>query len=179
MSLVFATQLTAVATLALAVLALATAVLAGLAYLKQSREVSLLLEQAKRDTNERRRAQARSVFLAARDDEQFVRVQVHNASDLPIYYAQIEYSSKPESEEYLGMVMPGKNVSNTHRLPAEDALDSVTLTFRDAAGVYWSRMPNGSLWEVPSQSRPMTPAEKSLARAFRERMGLPPRPEKS
>lgn len=69
MSLIFATQLTAIATLALAVLALAVAAFAGLAFRKQSQEVALLLEQNKRDTDERFRAQAARVFLAAPRDE--------------------------------------------------------------------------------------------------------------
>ena len=65
MSLIFATQLTDVATLALAASALAAAVLAGLAFRKQSQEVGLLLEQNRRDTEERHRAQAARVFLSA------------------------------------------------------------------------------------------------------------------
>ncbi|HUC21325.1 MAG TPA: hypothetical protein VMA73_01330 [Streptosporangiaceae bacterium] len=43
MSLIFTTQLTAVATLALSTLALAAAILAGLAFEKQSQEIGLLL----------------------------------------------------------------------------------------------------------------------------------------
>jgi hypothetical protein len=65
MSLLGATILTAIATLALAVLAFITAIFALLAFRKQSQEVGLLLEQNKRDTDERRRAQAARVFLAA------------------------------------------------------------------------------------------------------------------
>lgn len=89
MSEIYSVQLTAVATLALAVLALATAVLASLAFLKQSREVGLLLEQNKRDTDERRRAQASRMFLAVSRDEARPNPYVHNASDLPIYEAKI------------------------------------------------------------------------------------------
>lgn len=76
MSEIFSVQLTAAATLALAVLALLTAVLAYLAWRKQSREVSdqakILRLQAEelgqaaaereREANERRRAQAELVY---------------------------------------------------------------------------------------------------------------------
>jgi hypothetical protein len=49
MSLIFATQLTAVATAVLAVFASATAVLAALALAAQSREVGILLGQSTRE----------------------------------------------------------------------------------------------------------------------------------
>lgn len=84
MSLIFATQLTAAATLALAVLALATAWYASRAYLAQSnqlqdqislnkeqtgvlelqaRELEESLAERKREREERRRAQASRVFI--------------------------------------------------------------------------------------------------------------------
>lgn len=62
MSLIFATQLTAVATLALAVLALATAVLAFLAWRKQSKEVSdqaEMLDLQRRQLAEQERTSAK------------------------------------------------------------------------------------------------------------------------
>ena len=62
MSLIAAAQLTAVATTILALFAIVTAVFAFLAFLKQSREVGLLQEQAAREARERRRAQAAKVF---------------------------------------------------------------------------------------------------------------------
>jgi len=68
MSLIFATQLTAVATLALAVLALAAAILAGLAFRKQFQEVGILIAQNRehqlaleRDAAERHREHASRV----------------------------------------------------------------------------------------------------------------------
>jgi hypothetical protein len=48
MSLIFATQLTAVATAALAVLALAAAIVAGIALRKQSRELAILIAENRR-----------------------------------------------------------------------------------------------------------------------------------
>lgn len=160
MSLIFATQLTAVATAALAVLALAAAVLAGLAYLKQSREVSLLLEQAKRDTDERRRAQAAKVFLGAPPDTGLlVSPYARNASDFPIYDVRIRFST-PSGEvsqaEHLGTIMPGEIAAAERQLPASEAATYTILTFRDAAGIRWIRLPSGSLWEPGSRELPDT-----------------------
>jgi len=79
-----ATQLTAVFTAVLGVGAIVTAILAGLAFRKQSQEFGLLLEQNKRDTDERRRAQAARVFMgAARGEVRLVNPYVRNASDSP------------------------------------------------------------------------------------------------
>jgi len=62
MSLLGATILTAYATLALAILALTTAVLAGLAFLKQSREVRAIERQVT-DAQEVTRQQAELIKL--------------------------------------------------------------------------------------------------------------------
>jgi hypothetical protein len=92
MSEILSAQLTAGATLALAVLALAAAVLAGLAFWRQSQEVGLLLQQNKRDADERRASQAARIFLAVSRDEKpdehgGVHPFVRNASDFPAYDA--------------------------------------------------------------------------------------------
>lgn len=158
MSEIYAVQLTAVATLALAVLALVTAVLAGLAFLKQSREVGLLLEQNQRDTDERRRAQAARVFLGAPHTPGFpLSPYVRNASEFPIYDARIRYGTPDgglSDPEYLGTVMPGDTTSAEHRFSdADEALKYTALTFRDAAGIRWIRWPDGALWEPNSRAR--------------------------
>lgn len=157
MSLIFATQLTAAATLALAVLALVAGVLAGLAFWRQSQEVGLLLGQAKRDTDERRRAQASRVFLAApRDEVRLVSPYAHNASELPVYNAEIRYGGPDgglrvlSESEILGMIMPGETASATRQFPADEALKFALLTFRDAAGLRWVRSPEGALFEWTS-----------------------------
>ena len=67
MSLIFATQLTAVATVALAALALAAAIVAGIALSKQSRQLAILAEQDDRDIAERHRAQAARVYTFVAD----------------------------------------------------------------------------------------------------------------
>lgn len=81
MSEFFSEQLTAVATLALAIFALAAAVLASLAFRKQSQEVGLLIEQNQEDADERRRAQAARVFLGVPPEGDPVRPYVKNASE--------------------------------------------------------------------------------------------------
>lgn len=156
MSVTFSTQLTAIATLALAVLALAAAVLAGLAYLKQSREVGLLLEQNKRDTGERRRAQAARVFLVVRPGHGApINPYAQNASDLPISEVRIWHPGSeggpPEYQDF-GVIMPGDTAQSTHEPPAGQDLEYVALTFRDAAGFPWLRWPDGSLMEHYSPS---------------------------
>jgi hypothetical protein len=104
MSLLAATQITAIATVVLALGAIITAWFAIKAFGKQSKEVSLLQQQADRDIDQRRRAQAAQVFVECRPvateiagtmEEAMVRtgndvpephiVKAHNASDLPIY----------------------------------------------------------------------------------------------
>lgn len=172
MSLIFATQLTAVATLALAVLALAAAVLASLAFWKQSQEVGLLLEQNKRDIDERRRSQAARVFLAAPvDPVQMVSPYAQNASDFPVYNAQIWYltPSGVSDPEDLGMIMPGTAGIATTPFSSRDALTDTVLTFRDAEGLLWIRMPDGILLE---QTR-ATPRDSILAAAGTSQPALP------
>jgi len=162
MSLIFATQLTAVATLALAILALAAAGFAGLAFWRQSQEVRLLQQQNKQDIDERRIAQAARVFLAAQEEPPFmVSPRAHNASDLPIYDAQIWYAEPGgvSGPEEVGMIMPGHAARAEQSFSFKDALKTFTLTFRDAAGVLWVRLPDGHLTE---QAGP-TPRDSILA----------------
>jgi hypothetical protein len=156
MSLLGATILTAIATLALAVFAFITAIFAWLAFRRQSQEVGLLLEQNKRDTHDRHRAQASRVFLAVDHDEaRHVSPYARNASDLPVYDAWIRYpgpgSGRPQSED-LGTIVPGGTVSAARLFSYTDLdLMSAALMFRDAAGVHWARWPNGILAEIGSQ----------------------------
>jgi hypothetical protein len=100
MSEILSAQVTEVATLALAILALAAAVLAGLAFWKHSQEVGLLLEQNKRDTDQRRTSQAAQIFLGVPRDEKpdetrGVHPYVRNASDFPAYDVGIAFSMDP------------------------------------------------------------------------------------
>src|ERR1700729_1739148 len=103
--------LTAVATAVLAVFAIVTAWYARKAFRKQAEEVGLLLEQNKRDTEERRREQAARVFLGAPPDTGvLVSPYARNASDLPVYQVRIRYfepdNPLPQPDE-LGVIAPG------------------------------------------------------------------------
>jgi hypothetical protein len=147
--------LTAIGTAVLAVFAIVTAWYARKAFRKQ--------------------AQAARVFLAApRDDAHLVSPHVHNASELPIYDAKIRFGSPDAGlSETLGMIMPGDDVPAARQFPADQALQSAFLTFRDAAGVPWARMSDGMLFETfppPEQPTTRIPSEWETLRAPRTRI---------
>src|SRR5947207_8597068 len=152
MSLIFATQFTAVATAVLAAFAVITGIFAFLAYRKQSQEVGVLLKQNEREADERQRAQAARVFTGApRDQARLVRAYVQNASHAPVYDVQLFYSrsdSKFSGPDDLGVIMPDEVISGSRDFSANDALAKTWLTFQDAAGVYWVRNPLGTLREL-------------------------------
>jgi hypothetical protein len=152
MSLIFATQLTAVATVALAVFAFAAAILATLAFRKQSQEVAVLLKESKREAADRRRAQAARVFtgetpLGPRGLVRFARAE--NASDFPVFDVQSWYSRDGDLTEYRdhGVILPGQYSDVWGGRNNADAIAHTVLAFRDAAGVRWIRMPDGTLKE--------------------------------
>jgi hypothetical protein len=149
MSLIFATQLTAVATLALAVLALAAAIVAGIALSKQSRQLAILAKQDDRDIAERHKAQAARVYTVVQDKRpQYSHPYAQNGSDFPVYDAQF-WRARPDgltAPENLGMIPPGGRVVLNAQIRYADALGTI-LTFRDAAGASWIRMPDGTLEE--------------------------------
>lgn len=196
MSVVFATQLTAVATLALAVLALATAILAFLAWRKQSREVSDQAEMLKlqagelrqvsaereRGALERRRAQATLVYMTIEYNPEEMRhaTRVHNTSGQPVY--DIELCLDNRADQRLPVLLPGE----THTWEGLGTAYSsgerpVWITFRDSAGIHWTRHPDGrrrsfalrlrftrrrsaqSTWYCYSHARPAVTATGSLS----------------
>jgi hypothetical protein len=162
-----ATLLSAIATVVLAVFAIVTAGYARRAFIKQSQEIGILLEESERDKAERRMAQAARVFLAADPDAvRLVRPYVKNASDFPVYDARISYTDLDDTadREYLGMIMPSGTRSAAREFSSDlDALDCTSVTFRDAAGVWWTRMPRG---ELRDESFPAALSGASLAAAF-------------
>jgi hypothetical protein len=149
MSLIFATQLTAVATVALAVLALAAAIVAGIALGKQSRQLAILAKQENRDIAERYKAQAARVYAAVEDKRpQYSRLLAENGSDFPVYDAQF-WRPRPDGltgPDNLGMIPANGRVTLGRPVYYEDLAKTV-LTFRDAAGARWIRMPDGTLEE--------------------------------
>lgn len=179
MSEILAVQLTAVGTLALAVFALATAVLAYMAWRKQSREVrdqtEMLKVQAEqfrqstadreRDAMERRRAQALLVYL----EEQYVppaydldpytmTARVYNTSQQPVYGLRFRWhvDDQPTDRElWHGSLMPGTSDEDTYE-PGDVAPGRVSamVGFCDRAGVWWSIWADGRLEEMPKPSPP-------------------------
>jgi len=205
MSLIFAIQLTAVATAVLAVFAILTTIYAVRAFRKQSQEVSdqasMLqvqseqlaeqrkvnerqtevlelqanelresLEERKREAVDRRSAQASRVSLAVKmldtgrtagDDRNGFRLEatVVNASEQqqPICDVRLYYYRGPEgygmpNPELLGTVLNWeKEIRHRDYLPGSAPEDcGAVLTFRDAAGIRWTRMPDGALSEQSS-----------------------------
>jgi hypothetical protein len=158
------TWIIAIATLGLLIGAIITAVYAARAFGTQTEEVGLLIEERKREVDERRKAQAAQIFTGAPRPAEFGTVPyARNASDSPIYDAQFWYSDLPDPDD-LGMIPPGEEISGSGRViysSAENAISDLILTFRDAAGFQWIRMPDGALSE---QSRPTARESVQAAR---------------
>lgn len=128
MSLLTATQITAVASAILAGGAIVTAIFAILAFGKQSKEVALLQQPAKRDIDERRRAQAAKVYLEVntRAPAEVVQVdpdqpepeplpwlftaKVINTSNLPIYKVTITWIPAGYSAKRTVGLIPAKDL---------------------------------------------------------------------
>jgi hypothetical protein len=152
MSLIAATQINGVATAVLAVFAVVTAVFGFLAFRKQSAEVRLLQEQARRDAEARRRAQAAKVFvtIGGQTPDTADLVRVVNSSDQPIY------DPAPSWADDAGLpglphLMPGEEHRFFAATPAAATVPPVVrLDFRDAAGLHWRTTSRGDLAEPPS-----------------------------
>jgi len=174
MSLIFATQLTAVATVALVVLALAAAIVAGIALSKQSRELTILARQNDRDIAERHQAQAAQVFIGVEDrPPRYARRYAKNGSDFPVYDAQL-WQADPgvlSDPEGIGMIPPGSVAESGRQISYQEALETTVLTFRDAAGARWIRMPDGTLKEQEHDT-----ARDSILAAFGQALPSPADP---
>lgn len=156
-------------------LALATAVLALLAWRKQSGEVrdqaDMLRLQAEefrqlsadrqREAQERRRAQAMQVYMwqmgpVTKDGVidgrvEHVAAYVRNTSEQPVLNLRITWLSA-HGEAVIHTVrvaplMPGET-EESQGLPGGLA---VTAIFRDRAGLWWRAYPEGKLEEIPPQ----------------------------
>jgi hypothetical protein len=170
MSLIAATQITAIATVVLALGAIITAWFAIKAFRKQTQEVALLQQQAERDIDQRRRAQASQVFLELRSlaTKEFVTsgdppepygASAHNLSSLPVYQLSVIWTgwyepcrdpigrliSASELQPLANRLMPGKTTTARHT--PENAVPHPWLLFRDAAGVEWLTDTDGHLIE--------------------------------
>jgi hypothetical protein len=115
-------------------------------------------EVLQRDAFDRRRAQAARVFISApREPNPPVDPQVKNASDFPIYEAELWYllSGGLSRPEYVGTILPGEDPCGKQQdFPPKEARSRTTLTFRDANNVWWIRMRRGVLKELTAPPTP-------------------------
>jgi hypothetical protein len=151
MSLLLATQITAVATAVLAVFAVVTAWYARRAYQGQSAELTLLQEQAGRDIGQRRRAQAAKVFVTVGGRPPLGRntVQMHNASEQPIYDLVASWAENADPVR-LPFLLPCDLYGFVAEWQDADGnMPPVWLEFRDAAGLRWRTTSRGELGELP------------------------------
>jgi len=168
MSSDLATEITAIATAVLAAFAIITAVVAYMAFRKQTQEVGILQQQMKeqqevlaREARERHRAQASRVFISlAAPEQRPARFNVANTSEQPVYDAEIRWRYKtaryPQIKHtQLGTIMPGDRHSieiqphpQAERVRPDPDDDFTTLIFRDVAGAMWTRRLDGDLREL-------------------------------
>jgi hypothetical protein len=144
MSLIFATQLTAIATAVLAAGAIVTAIFAILAFRKQSqevhdqaeelrvqsevlevqsRELNLRQEQREREADEQRRSQAARVtaWLTHREPDGLSKAHISNDSDQPVFDVRTSfYYMRKKARRRLGGHRPRKTAPrrNHMRLPS-------------------------------------------------------------
>lgn len=171
MSLEVSTEVLAFATVALAFFAAVAAFFAWRAFGKQSAEVELLQDQAKRDIYERRRAQASHIFLTREiktiltagpesgDGEtainETVKVRCKNTSDQPVFDVKFTWywaDFPPEGREgkVVPVLLPGLDVTDNEPpfVVSPTATPTADVTFRDAAGVIWRRDLRGELVDL-------------------------------
>jgi hypothetical protein len=188
------TWITAIATIGLLLGAIITAIFAIRAFTIQSQqleeqrginkrqtdvldlqvtELQESLKERQHEAAERRGAQAARVFVGASQLVGEPRLSPHpvNASDFPIYEAQLWYLDRHNTEGdlpgHFGTVLPGEKaylLGNVRRdfIERYEPLSLAILTFRDAAGVTWIRTPDGTLSEIPRN------AEAGAVQAVRE-----------
>jgi hypothetical protein len=172
MSLIFATQLTAIATAVLGAFAIITAVVAFMAFRRQTQEVGILQQQMKeqqevfaREARERHRAQASRVFITLDcGGVHPARFDVANTSDQPVYDAEIRWRYRTARTPLIqhsrpGTILPGERpviecqpVQEAGRVCPDPDDDFTILIFRDAAGVMWVRTLDGDLSELGTPS---------------------------
>jgi hypothetical protein len=158
--------ITAIATVGLLVGAIVTARYAIKAFRAQDKQVAILAKQNDRDIADRHQAQAARVFTGVEDPgSRYAHPYAKNASDFPVYDAQFWQAdqdglSKPDAAR---MIPPGGVARDSRDFHYQDAVANTVLTFRDAAGARWIRMPDGTLEE---QTHPT--AAESIRAALRQ-----------
>jgi hypothetical protein len=165
-SIIWATWITALATAGLLVGAYFTAKYAAKTFGEQAHQVALLQQQAERDIQERRRAQAAQVFIvitsgvpAAPGVGVQVTAEGRNTSGQPVYDIAVEWRTntgpfgnvmvKPQ-------LMPGETTPFTETWTEAQGFYglSVKVEFRDAAGIHWRTNDCGELTELCGQTSP-------------------------
>lgn len=180
MSLIFATQLTAVATVVLAVFAIITAIVAGCAFWVQSRQLEAELGERSREAEERRREQAVQVYVwqdppaiaSAVEAAVEVRVTAHvrNASQQPVY--EVRFAWLLQGVPYgagsvrAAPLMPGEEEANPAVVPLGPGADPLSpkpadiiaeVVFRDRAGLWWRSCADGWLEKAAAPENSLIP----------------------
>jgi hypothetical protein len=165
-------------TFGLLVGAILAALFAFLAYGKQRQEVKLLQDQAGRDIEQRRRAQAAKVFITAGGVPPRLpdQIRVVNSSEQPIYDLLVSSAAYAELQR-LPFLMAGDAYAISAGIQdAAGNMPPVWLDFRDAAGQHWRTTSLGELTECELGAAETTPAAPGrLRRAIRELRAPVPR----
>ena len=154
MSLLFATQMTAVATAILAAGAVVTAIYAIRAFRSQSAEVGLLREQAARDSKQRHQEQAIRVFAWTeqrpfeRPDDMRSAACLRNTSQQPIYDVSLGWSTSGQ-HRWPVLLPGGEQIIPGAGSSVADGTVPVWAEFGDAAGNRWRTTSTGELAELP------------------------------
>ena len=175
MSLIAATQITAIATGLLALFAIITTGFAYFAFRAQSTQVSILKGQEERAAEERRRGQAARLYLTELTSPEqaaipvsvqvpegrvargpSVTVTVHNTSEQPVYDLRIHWvdwatTVQAGADDQLGTLRPGDTAGSERELPGNATVGQfhAVAYFRDAAGLRWTLTTDGQLKPVP------------------------------
>jgi hypothetical protein len=173
MSLLAATWTGASASVGLFIGAIVTAVYAIKAFRKQSEEVRLLQQQAKRDIEQRRRAQASQVFVSVEQrpfggnpEDMRAAACIHNTSAQPIY--DIVLGLGETGDQRWPVLLPRSELVR-HGLGTDFASGKrpVWATFRDSANVRWRTAGDGQLDDQPQHTGKETTTEMTTAQTAR------------
>ena len=152
---------------------------------RRERELEERLVEA--DRKRRQQADRVSAWYAGKFEANHDRgwdhvIYVKNASDLPVFDIAIEVGEWSEQEAVNSTLVediepiplgPGEaravtsGIVNDVNRAGEDIPPSVTMTFRDAAGTWWKRLPGGRLEEIPSRPHFWTDRLEGTRRARR------------
>jgi hypothetical protein len=177
MSLIFATQLAAIATAVLAVFAIITAAFAYLTYRKQSQETGILIAENQQQALERRRDQASRIFIwaeaqpgqePASQTVPGIIAHIKNTSQQPVYDGftghcegsqWIDCKERKPDLPTFPVLMPGEQleviIGFENPVPAAEFWQGnsgllTSVRFRDAGGLNWQRHSDGRLEEGPA-----------------------------